>query len=389
METGGFLIQADNTLIRMVAQPYDSEALLQRLLAEHPDLLGGDQINSADPRRWLLIDRELGVPAEQDGGDWWAVDHLFLDQDAVPTFVEVKRAADTRTRREVVAQMLDYAANATENWPVDRMREAFARRSVSASLDPATLLEDLLGPEGDEEVFWSLAKTNLREGRNRLLFVADRIPEPLRRIVEFLNRQMTPAEVLAVKIRQFASLGEPPLRTLVPRVIGQTEQARVAKAGSRTTTKATVITRQEYLDAVPADRREIAVTILRVAEAVGFVTTEHRRPAAASVWITLPGVAGTPISLGQDYLWVSLGRHHAALRAPSLNQALRQAIFRVVPSLKSAADPDKTEVGIPLDKIDPREEEPLRNIFTIVKAGLEQGRQSPNGDRAEAIESLS
>jgi len=31
----------------------------------------------------------------------------------------------------------------------------------------------------------------------RMLFVADRIPAELRRIVEFLNEQMDPAEVLA------------------------------------------------------------------------------------------------------------------------------------------------------------------------------------------------
>jgi hypothetical protein len=34
-----------------------------------------------------------------------------LDQDAIPAIVEVKRSTDTRIRREVVGQMLDYAAN--------------------------------------------------------------------------------------------------------------------------------------------------------------------------------------------------------------------------------------------------------------------------------------
>ncbi|MFI0718271.1 hypothetical protein [Streptomyces sp. NPDC021224] len=37
------------------------------------------------------------------------MDHLFVDADAVPTLVKVNRAADTRIRREVVGQMLDYA----------------------------------------------------------------------------------------------------------------------------------------------------------------------------------------------------------------------------------------------------------------------------------------
>jgi hypothetical protein len=34
-----------------------------------------------------------------------------VDEAGVPTLVEVKRSSDTRARREVVARMLDYAAN--------------------------------------------------------------------------------------------------------------------------------------------------------------------------------------------------------------------------------------------------------------------------------------
>jgi hypothetical protein len=30
------------------------------------------------------------VPDHEGGGGWWSVDHLLIDQDAVPTFVEVK-----------------------------------------------------------------------------------------------------------------------------------------------------------------------------------------------------------------------------------------------------------------------------------------------------------
>ena len=62
--------------------------VLQALLAKFPDLLAGDQLAGDVPRRWLLIGREAALPAEEDGGDRWSVDHLFLDQDAVPTLVE-------------------------------------------------------------------------------------------------------------------------------------------------------------------------------------------------------------------------------------------------------------------------------------------------------------
>jgi hypothetical protein len=68
----------------MREQPYDSENLLQALLARYPDLLAGDQFTES-PRRWLLVKREAGAPAKEAGRSRWSLDHLFLDQEAVPT----------------------------------------------------------------------------------------------------------------------------------------------------------------------------------------------------------------------------------------------------------------------------------------------------------------
>src|SRR5438477_5155334 len=94
MSGGIFLIQSGGELVEMKEQPYDTEDVLQQLLAKYPSLLAGDQFGGAAPRRWLLVAREMGVPGEQDGGDRWSLDHLFLDQDAVPTLIEVKRKRD-------------------------------------------------------------------------------------------------------------------------------------------------------------------------------------------------------------------------------------------------------------------------------------------------------
>ena len=71
-----------------------------------------------------------------------------------------------------------------------------------------------------------------------MVFVADRIPKELRRIVEFLNEQMRQAEVLAVEVEQY--LGENGTRTLVPRLVGATERAQSNKAISATPERLTV-----------------------------------------------------------------------------------------------------------------------------------------------------
>lgn len=226
MSGGIYLIQKDGQLVEMNEKAYDTEDLLQGLLARYPNLLAGDQMDASQPRRWLLISRERGVPAEEGGGYRWSVDHLFLDQDAIPTIVEVKRSTDTRIRREVVGQMLDYAANAVVYWPVETIRAEFEAQHEN----PQQAIADFLGGiETDKEDLWQKAKTNLQAGKVRLVFVSDEIPPTLRRVVEFLNQQMDPAEVLAVEIKQYVG-GDS--KTLVPRLIGQTAEAEQRKSGA-------------------------------------------------------------------------------------------------------------------------------------------------------------
>jgi hypothetical protein len=48
---GIYLIQDGGGLVEMSETAYDSEDLLQDLLAKYPSLLAGDQIDSAAPRR--------------------------------------------------------------------------------------------------------------------------------------------------------------------------------------------------------------------------------------------------------------------------------------------------------------------------------------------------
>ena len=233
-----YLLQDNGTLQPLTERPYASEDLLQGLLGQYPDLLAGDQIDAAAPRRWLLVSREVGVPVEEEGGDLFSLDHLFLDQDAVPTLVEVKRSGDPRIRREVVGQMLDYAANAVAYWSVDSLRTRFETSCTGENRDPTQLVAEFLeaDPEDQDVVedFWGRVRTNLQAGKIRLIFVADEIPRELRRVVEFLNRFTDPIEVLAVEVHQYVGRG---LKTLVPRVIGQSEEAKGRKGGGAAASK--------------------------------------------------------------------------------------------------------------------------------------------------------
>ena len=223
---GSIFLRDGDGLRELREAAYDSEALLQGLLASYPQLLAGDQMNMATPRRWLLISREAGLQAAE-GGARWAVDHLFLDQEAIPTIIEVKRGTDPRIRREVVGQMLDYAANAVLYWQIDKLRSLYEARCEREGKDPDETLEEFL-EDTDPEAFWEDVKVNLQAGRVRLVFVADVIPRELLRIVEFLNGQMDPCEVLALEVRRYSGEG---VDTLVPRVLGQTTHSDSKKSG--------------------------------------------------------------------------------------------------------------------------------------------------------------
>lgn len=268
MSDGIFLLNGDN-LVEMKEQPYVNEDVFQTLLAKYPNLLAGGQMNRADPRRWLLVSREVSVPAEQDGGGRWSLDHLFVDQDAIPTLVEVKRSSDTRIRREVVGQMLDYAANAVAYWPVEKMRVDYEARCKADGVNAEQEIETLVGTMINVEQFWQTVKTNLQAGKIRMVFVADNIPTELQRIVEFLNEQMDPAEVLAVEIKQY--VGGQDLKTLVPRVIGLTAEAEMRKGGASRPAKAW--DEQLFLAELEARRgvevRQVAVRLMEWARRQG------------------------------------------------------------------------------------------------------------------------
>ena len=230
----------DGRLEPLEEQDFPSEDDLQALIAAHPELLDGEQIRPDSPRRWILVTREKGIAESPGASRRWAVDHLMVDQDAVPTLVEVKLAENSEIRRTIVGQMLEYAAHAAATWTKEELRRSFEESSRDQGRDPDQVLGELLGPDEDADAdrFWDEVARNLAANRLRLLFVADDVPDPLERVVAFLNAQMPGIQVLAVEMKQFRGAQT---QTLVPRVLGRTASSRAAGSALRWT-------RERFLD---------------------------------------------------------------------------------------------------------------------------------------------
>jgi hypothetical protein len=206
----------------------DEDKELQSLLESNLNILPGDQISPGQNLRWLLVKREMPVVNPSTGENLWSIDFLLVDQNGVPTLVECKRRNDTRSRREIVGQMLEYAASGRYYWTASDFRS----QAQSTAGNESILSQKLkaLGTEMVAEEFFAVMERNLQRSKMRLIFLLDDSPLELRSIVEFLNAQTKDTEVLIVEARQYEHNGT---RIVVPWVFGFTEEARVAKRESR------------------------------------------------------------------------------------------------------------------------------------------------------------
>lgn len=337
MAAGGIFLKVENSLVVLQPSAYDSEAVLQTALAEFPQVIAGATTSGANEPELLLISREMGVPGGDASGRAFSLDHLFVDSECVPVFVEVKRASDTRIRREVVGQMLDYAANGVKYWPIEALQEALTKRALASNRDVAELVKDL-DPDLELAEFWRRVEDNLRTGNVRLLFVADALPTELVRIIEFLNEHLSPVEVLGVELQQFTA-GEQV--AYVPVVRGQTEAAATAKTGAI----GQAWTLESFLEAAATRVSDVEFDLIKRL----FADVEERGEKLSWGKGATPGVAGwyrvgdRPTAVWnvnansespttRAYLYFYLADHFASVETGRVEKAA--AVLETIPAMK-------------------------------------------------------
>jgi hypothetical protein len=303
MSVDGIFLTSGTDLVVLRPQAYEKEDVLQKALAEYPDVIAGPTTSGAAAGKLLLVRREMGVPNVEGGSAVWSLDHLFLDADGVPVIVEVKRSSDTRIRREVVGQMLDYAANGVKYWPVAILRAAVDQAAEEDGKTGDDLVTALRA-DVDPNEFWKAVEGNLATGRIRMVFVGDALPAELVRIIEFLNEQMNPAEILGVELRRYVG-GDSV--AYVPTVVGRTSAAIVAKE-ART---GQLWDEESFLDAARACRPEKEVALMQ--QLIAHV--DARNGTLSWGKRTTPGVSGRYPVVGSDTpVWIMsvTGDSHAS-----------------------------------------------------------------------------
>lgn len=191
----------NNEIIAIEEDKHQNENDFQELIAKYPEIIPGEQISPEDPRKWILVGREIDN-----------IDVLLLDQDGVPTIVEIKKGNNAEIYREVSSQMLDYGSNLFK-LSIDRIINNINRNALDDFLD------------GDEEEFMRKILSNLENENMRLLVVSDHIPDKLQNLVEFINNKIS-IEVLAVEIKQYKDV-ETGIKTFVPKVFGHSRSMAI------------------------------------------------------------------------------------------------------------------------------------------------------------------
>lgn len=85
----------------------------------------------------------------------------------MPTLVECKRFDDFRARREVVGQMLDYAANGKEYWSKDRLLSMASEAARKSGTELETAIRDLNPVNGRHRRMLFLSASVASSGRVR------------------------------------------------------------------------------------------------------------------------------------------------------------------------------------------------------------------------------
>jgi uncharacterized tellurite resistance protein B-like protein len=174
---------------------FPDEATLHGLIEKNPKML---PLSGAP----LLVILGREVPL----GSGYA-DLVGVETTGRPAIIEVKLAKNNEARRAVVAQILAYAAHlhgTTREQLEDRVKSSLQKQGNRSLVEAAsTIQEDAF----DADEFTQALEEHLQEGRFRLVFVLDEVPEELMTLVAYLEHVTDKLVIDLVAVSSFDVAG--------------------------------------------------------------------------------------------------------------------------------------------------------------------------------------
>ena len=197
-----------------------TEADLRDLLADRPSLL---PVQSFDPvfASPVCLGTEFPVPGVG------RVDALFLSPSGYLTLVETKLWKNPEARREVVAQVIDYARDLTR-WTYSELESRFLKRGFVDRTEAESLFSYVWEGDDDESEQMAFADATgrcLRDGRFLLLIVGDGIREGVADMADFLQQSPTLQYTLGlVELACYRDPARPGDVLYVPQVVTRSQE---------------------------------------------------------------------------------------------------------------------------------------------------------------------
>ncbi len=192
---------------------FGEESKLQDYLEKYPSLVPPEDVMEEAPEL-ICIGKEVTVPPS------CAMELLFTDKNGLLTIVETKLVSNPQIRREVVGQVIEYASYVSQ-WTAEKVYE-IANAHVREDFDSFMLNKY---PDFSPEEFRVNIEQNLRDGKIRLIVAVDKLIEPLRQLVTFLNSHSD----LKILLLEVSSFGKTKEKVLAPKIFGYKPQPPITR----------------------------------------------------------------------------------------------------------------------------------------------------------------
>jgi hypothetical protein len=205
------LVHQGSGWVAIDRRDYAQEELLEQLIHESPEVI---PLDSGVDR--VVYARQFDCPPG------YAIDLVGVGSDGGVSIVECKLAKNRESKRQVIGQILEYAAGLWAMTIDDferRFIEADGRQSDSEGRSPFELLRDDINDSALAEAdLRDRVASNLAAGRFRLLIAVDDISEQLQAIIRYVNAH-TGGELKLVALA-LAEFADGATRVLVPTTFG-------------------------------------------------------------------------------------------------------------------------------------------------------------------------
>jgi len=205
------LFRREGKIERIMSSPYEDEGVLKELIKSHPEILSSTALSN----RIIFLAEEYPVESG-------SIDLLSLDDEGRIFIIEAKLRKN-QERRQIVAQLLDYASQLRKQSFDTFQRKIEEKNGGRAFRD---ILTDLVDDQYVEETLDKI-RTNLREGDFVLVAVMDEMEQQLKELLTYLNEYM---DVYGVELKRYdvKDYGEVFIPSIIPQVHkGTSKQRRV------------------------------------------------------------------------------------------------------------------------------------------------------------------